>query len=330
MTACKSRARLNWALGAALVLLGPRPSQAWSLLTHRAINRMAAFSVPREMYPWYGYAGLLGELASGPDFWKSADPLEGPRHYINLETYGRTDHLPLEPVDGGVGQIHWVILQLQHRLEQAFRSGDPELTVRLAAAQGHYVSDAHMPLHTTVNFNGWQTGNDGIHGLWEDEMALRAGREGFPVRQAAAAVEDVWQVIEQEIVTAYGRAPAIMRADDKARRMHERETDAYYATLWQETAPLFREQVNAATRTLASLWYTAWVKAGRPAIAPPPAFVSTDSIHLAAPDLPPDQTQPLPRPNWVLPALLLLAGLLLLVLGIKRPRHPASKKPRLL
>ncbi len=39
--------------------------------------------------------------------------------------------------------------------------------LKLSAEIGHYMADAHVPLHANSNYNGQQTGQHGIHGLWE-------------------------------------------------------------------------------------------------------------------------------------------------------------------
>ena len=38
---------------------------------------------------------------------------------------------------------------------------------------GHYVADAHVPLHAVLNYNGQLTGQTGIHNRWEDELFVR-------------------------------------------------------------------------------------------------------------------------------------------------------------
>ena len=42
-----------------------------------------------------------------------------------------------------------------------------EDVLRTAADLGHYLADAHVPLHTTGNYNGQRTNQTGIHALWE-------------------------------------------------------------------------------------------------------------------------------------------------------------------
>ena len=46
---------------------------------------------------------------------------------------------------------------------------------KAAADLGHYVGDAHVPLHTTSNYNGQKTGQKGIHAFWESRIPELSG-----------------------------------------------------------------------------------------------------------------------------------------------------------
>ena len=35
---------------------------------------------------------------------------------------------------------------------------------------GHYIADANEPLHTTLNYDGQLTNQDGIHAFWESRL----------------------------------------------------------------------------------------------------------------------------------------------------------------
>src|SRR5690606_9359940 len=56
------------------------------------------------------------------------------------------------------------------QLKDAFMVGDPDRILRLSADIGHYIGDAHVPLHTTENYNGQKTGQEGIHAFWESRL----------------------------------------------------------------------------------------------------------------------------------------------------------------
>ena len=65
-------------------------------------------------------------------------------------------------------QLHWTYRKLV-ALMAATDSTSVALAdvLRTAADLGHYLADAHVPLHTTGNYNGQRTNQTGIHALWE-------------------------------------------------------------------------------------------------------------------------------------------------------------------
>ena len=56
------------------------------------------------------------------------------------------------------------------QLRKAFIDENPEKVLRLSADYGHYIADSHVPLHTTVNYNGQLTDQVGIHAFWESRL----------------------------------------------------------------------------------------------------------------------------------------------------------------
>jgi hypothetical protein len=52
------------------------------------------------------------------------------------------------------------------KLTKAFREKNVNAILKLSAETGHYLGDAHVPLHTSSNHNGQFTGQQGIHGFW--------------------------------------------------------------------------------------------------------------------------------------------------------------------
>ena len=55
----------------------------------------------------------------------------------------------------------------------------------------HYISDLHVPLHTSGNYDGKQTAQNGIHALWETQLpeAFMANYNLFPTGPQALWVE---------------------------------------------------------------------------------------------------------------------------------------------
>ncbi|WPU95491.1 hypothetical protein SNE25_08140 [Mucilaginibacter sabulilitoris] len=53
---------------------------------------------------------------------------------------------------------------------RAFKTHDTTAILNTSANLGHYIADAHVPLHLTENYNGQLTGQTGIHTLWESRI----------------------------------------------------------------------------------------------------------------------------------------------------------------
>ena len=77
------------------------------------------------------------------------------------------------------GLVPWRTHEIAGRLIRGFealRNNGPyaQSDIRFfSAIIGHYVADAHVPLHAVLNYNGQLTGQTGIHNRWEDELFIR-------------------------------------------------------------------------------------------------------------------------------------------------------------
>lgn len=311
-----------------------QPVWSWGGRLHMDISRRAAQIVPDEMAGWRAYRALMAENSIRPDLWKEGDPSEGVRHFIDSETYVRIGLTNLPPdraealrLLGEHGpQAHgiapWIILDLQARLTQAMASNDWPTTAALAAAQGHYVADIHQPLHTTKNYDGSSGEGAGVHLRWEVEMPGQFWRVGLLTCQGPEYITNIWPTLLTWVVESHALYPEILEADDAARAEARGNVDSrrYYSALWQRTQPVFVGQANAAALHLASLWYTAWLNAGRPSIPPPPEKISEASIWLTL--------QPREEPSaWPFFIAFVAAALVIIILCARRERvaHNGSK-----
>ena len=55
-------------------------------------------------------------------------------------------------------------------LQKHFREKDKQAILKNAADLGHYIADAHVPLHVCSNHNGQLTHQEGIHAFWESRV----------------------------------------------------------------------------------------------------------------------------------------------------------------
>jgi hypothetical protein len=281
------RVVLQW-----ILLILPSSVFAWGGRVHMDINRAAAGAVPEEMAAWGAYAKVLSRYSIQPDLWKEADKTESARHYLDAERYRDIgiSNLPAEyalvaersarRVNPGDGILPWVIVEAERNLSRAMASNDWALAARWAAALGHYVADIHQPLHTTDKFDDGNPPGTGIHPRWEEAMPKIFWRLSMLEPAPAAYVSNVWPAVLGWVGDAHGRFEDIYAADIEARKAGRDnvESRAYYAALWDRTRELFVSQANRAATDLASLWYTAWVDAGRPAIPRPPRDIPRVSV----------------------------------------------------
>lgn len=272
------------------LVCAPSSVSAWGGRVHVDISRKAAQSVPDDMDVWRRYAGLMADGSYRPDLWKSNDPTEGPRHYIDVERYAQfgVTNLPRDIAELSSipqykprsGIAPWTILELQGRLTAAMASNDWEEAAEVAAAMGHYVGDIHQPLHTTHNFDGAMADSVGVHLRWESQMPSHHWKSSFVRPGRSGYVKDVWAAILKWTDASHARYDAILEADVKARAAANGNVESrlYYGKLWEYSSDIFIEQTSFAAENLASLWYTAWVDAGRPSIPPPPEKISEASV----------------------------------------------------
>ena len=273
-------------------ILAPLASFGWGGRLHMDINRAAALDVPDEMAAWRAYDRLLSRYSIQPDLWKADDTAEGPRHYIDVERFRDTAFTSL-PVDRaqvvtrpdghptiGDGIAPWVILEAEQRLTRAMASNQWTLAMRWAGTLGHYVGDLHQPLHATEKFDDGNPLGTGIHVRWEDALPKAYWQASMLAPAPAVYLTNVWPAVLGWIAHSHEVYPEIYAADRKAREASDDDVEsaAYYRALWYGTRDLFVRQASLAVTDLASLWYTAWVNAGKPAIPAPPEALPTTSV----------------------------------------------------
>lgn len=279
-----------------LASLPSAPAQAWGFFGHRLLNRLAVYTLPPEMLPFFkGNIEYLTTNATRPDSRRTVVPTEAPRHFMDVDVYGDsalTAHgLPRAYADavalvGGEdsllhhGIVPWQVATMKSQLTAAFQAGDTDRILYLAADLGHYVADACVPLHTTRNYNGQLTGQRGIHALWESRLPelqaadydLLTGQAPYleqpieaawaAVARAHAAVDSVFRmekVVSAEL--AEDRKYGYEQRGNQTIRTYSREfSQAYHRRLNGQV----ERQLRYAARLIGAFWYTSWVDAGQP------------------------------------------------------------------
>ncbi len=166
------------------------------------------------------------------------------------------------------GTLPWATIATYDSLVACFERRDWERAKIFAADLGHYVADGHMPMHITINYDGKLTGNSGIHSLYETSMiGTYSGSLQYP-GDTLEIVENVSDYVFSYIYQNYPYVDSVLLADTYARTVSPvTTTAAYKAALWSKTGTFTIRLFSEASNKLAVLFYTAWVKAGRPLIS---------------------------------------------------------------
>lgn len=264
----------------------------WGFFGHQKINRLAVFTLPPEMIGFYKKnINYITEASVNPDKRRYAVADEAARHYLDLDHYGDSalQKMPRywkaaveqysEDTLKAYGIVPWHIERMYHRLRDAFMVRDPDQILRVSAELGHYLADAHVPLHTTENYNGQLTGQEGIHGFWESRLPeLFAENYNFFVGKAAYISNtqlEAWKAItlahsaldsvlffEKELTRKFGERKFSFETKGKlTQKTYSREfSKAYHDAL----SGMVERHMRICIRRIGSYWYTAWVDAGQP------------------------------------------------------------------
>lgn len=264
----------------------------WGFFAHEKINRLAVFTLPPEMIGFYKQnIGYLSRAAVNPDKRRYVVEEEAPRHYLDVDHYGLSAFHDLphswdeavekfsEDTLEAYGILPWHIESMYYRLRDAFMSGDPASILRLSAELGHYISDANVPLHTTENYNGQLTGQEGIHGFWESRLPEVFFQEYDFFVGPAEYIEDpratAWAAIrsshdmvaqvlsdEKKLAAIYGDKKYGFETRGKTtQKVYGLEYTRRYHSLLQG---MVEKQMRASVKMTGDFWYTAWVDAGQP------------------------------------------------------------------
>lgn len=268
----------------------------WGFFGHKRINRMAVFTLPPEIFGFFkDHIEFLTEHAVDPDKRRYAVDGEAPRHYIDIDHYAHGDEDPFEVVPSrwidavekftedtlqAYGIVPWHVDVMVKRLSHAMQTDDTYYILRTAADLGHYVGDAHVPLHTTENYNGQLTGQRGIHGFWESRIPeLFADDYDFFVGRAEY-VDDVLAHIWVEVEKSHlavdsvldfernlnGSFPSDQKYGVETRGSSTVQTYSRpYSQRYSDMLDgMIERRMRRSIITLGSMWYTAWVDAGQP------------------------------------------------------------------
>ncbi len=274
-------------------VLPKQSSQSWGFYGHKRINRMAVFTLPPEMVTFYKtHIEFVTNHAVDPDKRRYGVDGEAPRHYIDIDHYGTHafDSVPKfwkaaiakysEDTLMAYGIVPWQIEKHYYKLLNAFKNENLDQILHYSADLGHYIADAHVPLHTTENYNGQLTGQRGIHGFWESRIPeLKAEDYDYFVGRAKyvdSPIKSAWKIVYDSHmgVDSVLKFEAALNKEFPQDRKYSYENrgnlmmKVYSIEYTNRYDLMIKGQVERRMREsiimVGSLWYTAWVNSGKP------------------------------------------------------------------
>ncbi len=266
----------------------------WGFYMHEKINYHAVFLLPPQMMILFKPSiGFLTEHAVDPDKRRYMVASEGAHHFLDIDHYGKYP-FPALPRDYKMaiqkfsadtlriyGIVPWWIQIMMGRLTKAFREKDKQAILKNAAELGHYIADAHVPLHVCSNHNGQLTHQQGIHAFWESRVPeLFAESDWDFFIGKAEYIQDPASYIWARVLESAAASDTVLRCEkeislqfsaDRKYAFEERKdkivkqySTAYAMAYEKSLNNMIERRMRQSIFSIASFWYTAWVNAGQP------------------------------------------------------------------
>ncbi len=294
--------RLHLAVAVCLIAVGSMLCTAdqgvgWGFWAHKQIHRRAVQAMPEPVAAFFReYATFLIEHSIDADDRRRIDPTEAEQHFIDIDRYGKYPfpELPRRFEDAvkkytldtvrANGVVPWRIAAFTDSLTQAFRIKNLDKILFFAANVGHYVADAHVPLHATENYDGQLTGQKGLHARWESEIPERYMRHFETQNETTPRAKYIADKTEESfkwVLESYLMVDSVLKCDLKAKeglkpeeiytvvidkngRERQIYTPLYYERFKRALGDMVERRFEQTIERVASIWYSAWVDAGAP------------------------------------------------------------------
>ena len=229
-----------------------------------------------------------------PDLRRSTDSTEDTKHFIDLEAFGDSAayKLPLYWEEAvrmytkdtllKYGYVPYHIIYMKNKLTEAFRQRNADSILFYAADLGHYIEDANVPLHTSLNYDGQLTNQKGLHSLWEStvpELELtnynlsskhKAKYLAHPeeeimntIRRTNSLLPDVFAK-EKELSATFADTAKYVVRPSRNGGTYKSYSPAFAKAYAASLKNTVNDQLIHASNLVADFWYTSWVDAGAP------------------------------------------------------------------
>ena len=261
------------------------PGLAWGDRGHKLINAAAVENLPEPLRSYFrARKAYLVEHALDPDLLAHDDAAERPHHYTDLDADDSFPFLNLRrqfvleraaprPWQLPHGDSIWQIERFTLRLADSLQRRRWQEADHDAVFAAHYAADLTQPLHTVMNYDGQLTGQKGVHARFETDL-VNALADGWRLKPRPAIFEpDLRARIFQEMIASFSYRNVIFASDHIAVSGRNYLDPQYSAMFYKLAGPLAEKRLEAGASFVSSLWYTAWVRAGKPLLPGRPVHV---------------------------------------------------------
>jgi hypothetical protein len=261
----------------------PRPAAAWGFEAHKFIMARAIPLLPPEIRPYFEkYEASLVEHAIDPDLWRTAGWLEEPpRHFVDMDAYGPYPFTAMPRLyDEAVkrygaefvlknGTLPWRSDEIYGKLVEAFtqKAGYSRDNIRFfSSVIAHYVADAHVPFHASLNYDGQLSGQWGIHSRFETDLFERYRSSLTISPRPPAPIVNTREFIFDTLTASFPFVRTLLDADKAAVAGRDAYDDTYFTLFFSKARPILEQRLSDSITGVASVITSAWVQAGRPAL----------------------------------------------------------------
>tara|TARA_B110000977_G_scaffold86299_1_gene114971 strand:+ start:5655 stop:6530 length:876 start_codon:yes stop_codon:yes gene_type:complete len=269
-------------------------STSWGFFAHKLINKHAVYSLPQSMNTFYiNNIDLLEEKAVDADKRRYSDKDEAHKHYIDIDYYSvdspfvvmpryKKDAIAKFSLDTleAYGILPWHINYCYYELVKAMKSKDAQKVIYLSADLGHYIADANVPLHTTLNYDGQLTNQDGIHAFWESRLPELFHSNYNLIVPKIEYIDNVLDRVWQTVEASHNAKDSVLLLEQKLRKNYDEDkvfsfeekggrSNGVYSKEYSEEyhvllSGMVERQMRKSIHLTSSVWFTAWVDAGQP------------------------------------------------------------------
>ncbi len=269
------------AVAAALVCAGVAP--AWWVKGHESITEAAAAKLPDEMPAFFRAGGKhLAHFVGDPDRWKNRE-LKVLResiqadHYLDLEDLDGKDLPPesrfkgmdlmrgLKKEPNKVGLLPYAIVEGYEKLAAAFydhRNDPNNESIRMkclvyAGTLAHFTTDASMPLHTTIHFDGRVVPGQAA----KAQRGIHAKLDAFPEKHKLTPEEITRGLEAKSIDDPWKHAMAFLKeSSTHIDKCYELDAAGAFETPTDESRAFVLARCRAGAQFTLDIWYAAWKK----------------------------------------------------------------------